>query len=63
MTNAHLVAGKQQTQLINSKVLPLDEESNVNDQMEAYCLLDDINAGVLEAYIAGYVAAFTGEKK
>lgn len=47
-------------QLIDAKFLPLDEESNVNDQMAAYCLLDDINAGVLEAYIAGYMAAFTG---
>jgi hypothetical protein len=51
---------KSADQLINSNFLPLDEESNVNDQMAAYCLLDDINAGVLQAYIAGYMAAFTG---
>jgi len=29
---------------------------------EGYHLLDDINAGILEAYIAGFKAAFTGEK-
>jgi hypothetical protein len=51
---------KSADQLINSNFLPLDEESSVNDQMEAYCLLDDLNAGVLQAYIAGYMAAFTG---
>jgi len=51
---------KTEEQIIDAKFLPLDEESNVNDQMAAYCLLDDINAGVLEAYIAGYMAAFTG---
>ena len=62
--NEHTLGGRKAAdQLINSKVLPLDEESNVNDQMEAYCLLDDINAGVLQAYIAGYMAAFTGGKK
>jgi hypothetical protein len=54
---------KAEEQIIDSNFLPLDEESSVNDQMAAYCLLDDINAGVLQAYIAGYMAAFTGEKK
>lgn len=29
---------------------------------EKYCFLDDINAGVLEAYVAGYMAAFTGKQ-
>ena len=54
---------KSADQILDSNFLPLDEESSVNDQMDAYCLLDDLNAGVLQAYIAGYMAAFTGGKK
>ena len=54
---------KAADQILDSNFLPLDEESSVNDQMEAYCLLDDLNAGVLQAYIAGYMAAFLGKQQ
>lgn len=69
MALAHLnktgtIGGRKiEEEIIDSKFLPLDEESSVNDQMAVYCLIDDISAGVLEAYIAGYMAAFTGGKK
>lgn len=64
LNDEHAIGGRKAAdQILDSNFLPLDEESSVNDQMEAYCLLDDLNAGVLQAYIAGYMAAFTGEKK
>ena len=64
LNKAETIGGRKvEEQLIDSKFLPLDEESSVNDQMAVYCLIDDINAGVLEAYIAGYMAAFTGGGK
>jgi hypothetical protein len=61
LNNDQIIGGRNAAdQLLDAKFLPLDEESNVNDQMAAYCLLDDLNASVLEAYITGYMAAFTG---
>ena len=64
LNNDQTIGGRNAAdQLIDAKFLPLDEESNVNDQMAAYCLLDDINAGVLEAYVAGYMAAFMGKQQ
>lgn len=61
LNNDQIIGGRNAAdQILDAKFLPLDEESNVNDQMAAYCLLDDLNAGVLEAYITGYMAAFTG---
>jgi hypothetical protein len=42
----------------------LDHEGiPTTEQVHGYCLLDDINAGVLRAYIAGYMAAFMGGDK
>lgn len=34
-------------------------DKSIND-FDGYHILDDINAGVLEAFIAGYMAAFMG---
>jgi hypothetical protein len=44
--------------LINYGICDIDKMGE-----KGYHLLDDINATVLEAYIAGYTAAITGEKK
>jgi hypothetical protein len=39
----------------------LDHEGlPAEEQVNGYCLLDDVNAGVLRAYISGYMAAFMG---
>jgi len=44
--------------LINMGVI----DKSIND-FDGYHVLDDINAAILGAYIAGYMAAFMGEMK